>query len=190
MCLLKMDAIENDVVFSSADEDNEIELTNEHDEVIGHILGKLPALENEGNVLSQPSSPTVSESNFSNFEAPPPFPSDYDRSSDSDNNADDYYETITEDESETQVHAVTVPCVNYRRDVEHPDDFGNGWLWHEADPGSSCGPFMGKNTVYLPENKRNPEDFFEALFDDTMWSKIALETNIYAREMRAKKYSM
>ena len=134
--------------------------------------------------VSEPSSQTLSESYDSNFD-PPPFPSDY---SESDDNADDYYETMTEDEGETQVQEVTVPCVNYRNDVDHPDDFGNGWDWLEVDTGSSCGPFVAKPELHLPKHKRNPEDFFEALFDETMWSKLALETNIYARETRDKKY--
>ena len=72
-----------------------------------------------------------------------------------------------------------MPCVNFARDVEHPDDFGNGWVWQEVDPGSSCGSFMRKCSLNMPTGKRNPEDFFEALFDESMWSMIAQETNKY-----------
>ena len=34
--------------------------------------------------------------------------------------------------------------MNYAGNVEHEEDFGNGWEWTEKDPGSSCGPFIGQ----------------------------------------------
>ena len=102
-----------------------------------------------------------------------------DYSESEDNVENDFYETVTDDEPEV-ADEITVPCLNYKNDVEHPHDFGNGWLWGETDSGSSCGPFMSKSSLKLASGKREPEDFFEALFDDMMWSTIATKTNIYA----------
>ena len=202
MCSIKMAEIDNEALFSSSDEGETIEITNEHNQVIGHLLGKLPALqdsdkdesfqESDGDDSSQSSqnqvsSPSPVNDNESNVEVPD-FPSDY---SESDDNAEDYYDILTDDENEPQpIEHVTVPCVNFANDTEHPNDFGDGWLWQEKDTGSSCGPFMSRASLNLDKNKRNPEDFFEALFDESMWSKMAIETNIYAQENRQKKYGM
>ena len=188
-----MAEIDNEALFSSDSDDETIEITNEHNQVIGHLLGKLPALQNSDKEdSSQPEQSSLSgtendNESYVNVE-PPEFPSE---SCDSDDNGDDYYDIITDDENEPQpIENVTVPCVNFSNDREHPDDFGDGLLWQQTDPGSSCGPFMGRPSLHLDKNKRDPEHFFEALFDKTMWSKLAIETNIYAQEKRQKKYGM
>ena len=71
---------------------------------------------------------------------------------------------------------------NYARDVEHEDDFGNGWNWDEKDPGSSCGPYIGQSGLFLEPATRTPEGFFNLLFNKSMWTRIAQQTNIYARQ--------
>ena len=35
------------------------------------------------------------------------------------------------------------PMINYKDDIEHPDDFGNSWNWLEADTGATFGPLHG-----------------------------------------------
>ena len=167
MCSIKMAEFDNEALFSSDSDDETIEITNEHNQVIGHLLGKLPALQNsdkEDSSHEQSSlSGTVNDNeslsgtandneSYVNVE-PPEFPSEY---SDSDDNGDDYYDIITDDENEPQpIENVTVPCVNFSNDREHPDDFGDGWLWQQTDPGSSCGPFMGRPLLHLDKNKRS-----------------------------------
>ena len=80
---------EDEVLFSSGDEgENTLQLVNDNDEVIGHILDNLPSLQDvDNNIVEQvtteteiemPSSPVISQMGDaldSNYE-PPPFPSD------------------------------------------------------------------------------------------------------------------
>ena len=61
-----------------------------------------------------------------------------------------------------------IPLMNYNHDVEHEEDFRNGWEWTERDPGSFCGPFIGQ------------PGFFNLLFDQSMWTLLVQQTNIYA----------
>ena len=71
---------------------------------------------------------------------------------------------------------------NYAHDVEHEDDFGNGWNWDEKDPGSSCGPYIGQSGLFIEPATCTPEGFFNLLFDKSMWTLIAQQMNIYARQ--------
>ena len=45
MCSIKMAEIDNEALYSSDSDDETIEITNEHNQVIGDLLGKLPALQ-------------------------------------------------------------------------------------------------------------------------------------------------
>ena len=72
--------------------------------------------------------------------------------------------------------------MNYNHDVEHKEDFGNGWEWTERDPGSSCGPFIGQPGLLIQPATRTPEGFFNLLFDQSMWTLLVQQTNIYARQ--------
>ena len=49
--------------------------------------------------------------------------------------------------------------MNYNRDVEHEEDFGNGWEWTERDPRSSCGPFIGQPGLLIQPATHTPEGF-------------------------------
>ena len=79
---------------------------------------------------------------------------------------------------------VSRPMVNFARDLEDFDDFamGWGWEWHDEDPGASIRAFDGVRQCLLDPTKTKPEDFFMALFERPMYTIIAENTNIYARE--------
>ena len=83
---------------------------------------------------------------------------------------------------ENNIHLPQIPIVNYASDVEHEEDFGNGWEWTEKDPGSSCGPFISQPGLLIEPPSHTPEDFFNLLFDNSMWTLLAQQTNIYARQ--------
>ena len=72
--------------------------------------------------------------------------------------------------------------MNYNHDVEHGEDFGNGWEWTERDPGSSCGPFIGQPGLLIQPATHTPEGFFNLLFNGCMWTLLVQQTNIYARQ--------
>ena len=72
--------------------------------------------------------------------------------------------------------------MNYNHDVEHKEDFGNGWEWTERDPGSSCGPFIGQPELLIQPATCTPEGYFNLLFDQSMWTLLVQQTNIYARQ--------
>ena len=82
---------------------------------------------------------------------------------------------------ENNIHLPEIPIINYAGDVEHKEDFGNGWEWTEKDPGSSCGPFIGQPGLLIEPASRTPEGFFN-LFDNSMWTLLSQQTNIYARQ--------
>ena len=70
---------------------------------------------------------------------------------------------------------------NYPEDIEHPDDWGLGWLWLEKDQPPSITPFTPPERNLLMEPASDhPAVFFDALFDDAMWKQLVLETNIHA----------
>ena len=77
------------------------------------------------------------------------------------------------------------PIYNFQGDVEHEDDFANGWEWIVGeDPGPAvedCTAYQGLN---LPPADRTPGAFFKLLFDETMYSLIADETNRYAQRRK------
>ena len=75
---------------------------------------------------------------------------------------------------ENNIHLPQIPIINYIGDVEHKEDFG--WEWTEKDPGLSCGPFIGQPGLLIA-------GFFNLLFNNSMWTLLAQQTNIYARQM-------
>ena len=70
-----------------------------------------------------------------------------------------------------------IPIVNYAGNVENADDYVNGWEWQLEDKGSSCGPFLLDSKLNIQSNASQPESFFEALFDTSVWTTLAQETN-------------
>ena len=65
--------------------------------------------------------------------------------------------------------------------TEFDEDFFNGWeiIWNR-DPGYEYGlpPFLGSRTSHIVG--ASPMDFFDFLFQDTMWGQISNQTNQYA----------
>ena len=50
-------------------------------------------------------------------------------------------------------------------------------------------PYSGFRQSLLDPAKNKPEDFFEALFEDRMYTIMADETNRYAHKQRNSKYT-
>lgn len=79
------------------------------------------------------------------------------------------------------------PMVNYPGDVEFEEDYEIGWQWTERDPGPDIAPYSGFRQCLLDPEKNKPEDFFDAIFDDHMFTLMAEMTNLYAcRKFRGK----
>ena len=74
---------------------------------------------------------------------------------DSDGEDQEHYMVYQEENNgiENNIYLPQIPIVNYAGDVEHEEDFGNGWEWTERDPGSSCGPFIGNPGLLIEPQK-------------------------------------
>ena len=78
-------------------------------------------------------------------------------------------------------NCIQIPISNYDQDTEHETDFEMGWEWIlHSDPGPSVGPFLGEEMLFMNQEKNEPHDFFEALFEAEMWNHIDHKTNKYA----------
>ena len=64
------------------------------------------------------------------------------------------------------------PMVNYRNDRELEEDYKIGWEWLKP----LIAPYTGFRQYLLDPLKTKPEDFFNALFDDNMYTVMAKET--------------
>ena len=56
------------------------------------------------------------------------------------------------------------------------------WCWPEVDTGPAIAPYSGFHQCLLNPMQNKPEDFFEALFDQQMYTIMAEETNQYAQK--------
>ena len=123
-------------------------------------------------------------------DAPSDIPSDNDNtlsSQESTYNESETYEIIDELLNEDNEPArPVIPIVNYAGDIENADDYADGWEWQLEDKGSSCGPFLLDSKLNKQSNANQPKTFFEALFDISMWTTLAQETNNYACQSTAK----
>ena len=72
------------------------------------------------------------------------------------------------------------PMINFPGDVEVEDDYKIGWEWLERDTGPMIAPYSGFRQCLLDPTQNKPEDFFNALFESNMYTRIAEETNRYA----------
>ena len=93
-------------------------------------------------------------------------------------------ELLNEDNEPT---TPAMPIVNYPGDIENTDDDANGWEWQLEDKGSSCGPCIFDPKLNIQSIGNQPETFFKALFDTSMWTTLSQETNNYARQSIANK---
>ena len=167
------------------DDFNLLTVVNEHSEVIGLI-------END----KETNSPIQNQNEIEIFHHPPDIPeSDSDgnnslgdenvEENDSDSEQSEEHYIVCQDENsdiENIIPLPQIPLMNYNCDVEHKEDFGNGWEWIERDPGSYCGPFIGQPGLLIQPATCTPEGFFNLLFDQSMWTLLVQQTNIYARQ--------
>ena len=187
-----MDERDQPSIFPSSDFDkdenddfNLLTVVNEHSEVIGLI-------END----KETNLPIRNQNEIEIFHHPPDIPeSDSDgnnslgdenvEENDSDSEQSEEHYIVRQDENsdiENIIPLPQIPLMNYNHDVEHKEDFRNGWEWTERDPGSSCGPFIGQPGLLIQPVTRTPEGFFNLLFDQSMWTLLVQQTNIYARQ--------
>ena len=188
---------------SDCDEDeyeefNLLTVVNEHSEVLGLIednrARELPNsnIDDRGDRESDLLNSNIDDSdtelpNSNNIDNPDSEGDNVDEN-DSDGEQDHQHYIVQQDENdddnndiENNVTLPQVPLMNFNGDVKHKD-FGNGWEWTETDPGSSCGPFIGQPGLLIQPASRTPEGFFNLLFDPSMWTLLAQQTNIYVRQ--------
>ena len=69
--------------------------------------------------------------------------------------------------------------VNIPNDVENELDYEIGWEWIEEDTGPLIGPYTatGFRQCLLDPVKNKPQDFFNEMFDASMYTIISEETN-------------
>ena len=104
---------------------------------------------------------------------------------------DDVYEISTDSENDelptypiTNIRMTTVEGDEENGVVIDIDDELSNWIYKQSDGGPSCGPFLSNSysTVHNPDKK--PELYFEALFDECMWTIISDATNLYTLSKR------
>ena len=151
--------------------------------------------EEQASLSNQNPVPSDDVYNFNeNFEPPPfldGFASSSDDNNDSENDQIDYLLESDDDNDQEEVVGeipqIRVPLENYRRDLENEFDFSNNWMWTEEDPGASYGPFNGNPGLNIQTDSNDPIDFFWLFFEDSMFTRIANETNNYARQRIQKR---
>ena len=72
----------------------------------------------------------------------------------------------------------------YERDIEKEEDYEIGWEWRFEDTGPLVAPYSGFRQCLLDPTKNQPEDFFDALFEENMYTIIKEETNNYAHRRK------
>ena len=93
----------------------------------------------------------------------------------------EYYEVETEPTPPDIIDRCT-PITNYARDQINEFDVANGWEKIEPDVIPDHGPLTGIQGINMGGgNSREPEDFFNDLFEERMFTIMADETNNYAR---------
>ena len=110
------------------------------------------------------------------------FPSDYHPDNEVSHNEDEneYYEVETEPTPPDMTDLCT-PITNYSRDQINEFDVTTGWEKIEPDIIPDHGPFTGIQGINMSGNSREPEDFFNDIFEERMFTIMAEETNNYAR---------
>ena len=93
----------------------------------------------------------------------------------------DYYEVQTELPN-TDSNVQFTPIVNYPRDEILDCDVEQGWEKIQPDIIPDHCPFTGTQGINMSTDSHLPEDFFNDIFDDRMFTIMAKETNNYARK--------
>ena len=79
--------------------------------------------------------------------------------------------------------------VNFPNDTENEDNYAIGWEWYEVDPGPLIAPYNGFQQCLLDPTRNGPQDFFNALFENSMYTIMAKETNKYLQQRKqAREY--
>ena len=126
--------------------------------------------------------PPVPDEMFSNSDPPPVLDEMFSNSESESSDTPDYILDSSEEEEDELVPQIRIPIKNYPNDTDHEEDFSNGWLWIEEDPGASYGPFTGNPGLNIPPSQKDPHNYFELFFDPSMYTRISSETNNYARQ--------
>ena len=140
--------------------------------------------------LSNDQTPSNDVYNFNENVDPPPFLDGYASSSDDDNRSEndqiDYLLESDDSDDDEQgvgdIPPIRIPLQNYGRDLENENDVSYNWMWTGEDPGASYGPFNGNPGLNIQPDSNDPIDFFRLFFEDSMFTRIANETNNYARQ--------
>ena len=93
----------------------------------------------------------------------------------------DYYEVQSELPN-TDSNVQFTPIVNYPRDEILDCDIEQGWKKIQPDIIPDHCPFTGTQGINMSTDSRLPEDFFNDIFDDRMFTIMAEETNNYAQK--------
>ena len=140
--------------------------------------------------ISPCSSPSLlANDTFTSSEPPiPETPINSDSESDMDNVSDGYEveptstPTLQQQTNYYEEDHTCTPISNYTRDTILQEDEDNGWSAPFPDQIPDQGPFTETAGLNVNMPSKQPEDFFNLLFDSSMFETIADQTNSYARD--------
>ena len=98
-----------------------------------------------------------------------------------DNEDDNDYYQIETHTTNSQNDDDFTPITNYLRDEIIDSDLQEGWEKIEPDIIPDHCPFTDSEGINMSTNSHEPEDFFNDIFEDRMFTIMAEETNNYAR---------
>ena len=121
-----------------------------------------------------------------------PFPQNAESDSDSLYNDDDLYEISTDSDENDELPTYrinNIPMSTVQGNEENAvvidiDDELSNWIYEQSDGGPSCGPFLANSYSTVENPDKKPELYFEALFDERMWTIISDATNQYILSKR------
>ena len=96
-----------------------------------------------------------------------------------DNEDDNDYYQIETHTTNSQNDDDFTPITNYLRDEIIDSDLQEGWEKIEPDIIPDQCPFTDSEGINMSTNSREPEDFFNDIFEDRMFTIMAEETNNY-----------
>ena len=97
-------------------------------------------------------------------------------------NSDDDGDYIIQTENIQKPQHLEYPIRNHSRDIPLQQDTDNGWIRIDNDQIPDQCQFTGNPGLNMNTTSQNPEDFFNNLFDERMYTILAEETNNYARQ--------
>jgi hypothetical protein len=104
-----------------------------------------------------------------------------DRFFDSDDSDDENFGGFNDQDLDEAVFRANVELNHPEFDPETEEDIANGWVKGDERPFIS--PFTGTPGLLVNDpQEKDPIDYFNLLFRDTMWDTFVLETNRYAAQ--------